>query len=135
MQTVLELGEAEAARRRALGLKQGDVAARAGISQESLSRFERGRLAEFGSRKLLAVLAAQRMELEFAEVGASGSLDELRRERGASHEHVRLCDRPRSRHPGSARRLEEFNDVSGRRGRGSISPPCHACAEAAIHLG
>ncbi|MGY0611134.1 MULTISPECIES: XRE family transcriptional regulator [unclassified Luteimonas] len=82
MQTVLELGEAVAARRRSLGLKQGDVAARAGVSQESLSRFERGKLAEFGSRKLLAVLAALGMELEFAEVGASGSLDELRRERG-----------------------------------------------------
>lgn len=82
MQTVLELGEAVATRRRSLGLKQGDVAARAGVSQESLSRFERGKLAEFGSRKLLAVLAALGMELEFAEVGASGSLDELRRERG-----------------------------------------------------
>lgn len=82
MQTVFELGEAVAARRRTLGLKQGDVAARAGVSQESLSRFERGKLAEFGSRKLLAVLAALGMELEFAEVGASGSLDELRRERG-----------------------------------------------------
>ncbi|MEN1927585.1 XRE family transcriptional regulator [Luteimonas sp. MJ250] len=82
MQTVFELGEAVAVRRRSLGLKQGDVAARAGVSQESLSRFERGKLAEFGSRKLLAVLAALGMELKFAEVGASGSLDELRRERG-----------------------------------------------------
>lgn len=82
MQTVLELGEAVATRRRALGLKQGDVATSAGVSQESLSRFERGKVAEFGSRKLLAVLAALGMELEFVEIGASGSLDELRRERG-----------------------------------------------------
>ncbi len=82
MQTVLELGEAVAARRRSLGLKQGEVASRAGVPQESLSRFERGKLAEFGSRKLLAVLAALGMELQFVEVGASGSLDELRRERG-----------------------------------------------------
>lgn len=82
MQSVHELGEAVATRRRSLGLKQGDVAARAGVSAESLSRFERGKLAEFGSRKLLAVLAALGMELEFAEVKASGSLDELRRERG-----------------------------------------------------
>lgn len=82
MRTVRELGEAVAARRRHLGLKQGDVAARASITQESLSRFERGKLAELGSRKLLAVLAALGMELEFAEVGAAGSLDELRRERG-----------------------------------------------------
>ncbi|RYD14822.1 MAG: XRE family transcriptional regulator [Lysobacteraceae bacterium] len=82
MQTVQELGEAVAIRRRSLGMKQGDVAARAGVSQEGLSRFERGKLAEFGSRKLLAVLAVLGMELQFAEIGASGSLDELRRERG-----------------------------------------------------
>lgn len=82
MQTMQELGEAIAARRRSLGLKQGDVAARAGISQEVLSRFERGKLAEFGSRKLLAVLAALGLELKFVETGAAGSLDELRRERG-----------------------------------------------------
>jgi HTH-type transcriptional regulator / antitoxin HipB len=82
MQTIVELGEAVATRRRFLGLKQGDVAARAGVSQEVLSRFERGKLPEFGSRKLLAVLAALGMELQFEEVGASGSLDALRRERG-----------------------------------------------------
>ena len=82
MQTVLELGEAVAARRRSLGLKQGDVAVRAGVAQAALSRFERGKLAEFGSRKLMAVLAVLGMELQFAEMGVSGSLDELRRERG-----------------------------------------------------
>ena len=82
MQTVQELGEAIAHRRRSLGLKQGDVASRAGVAQAALSRFERGKLPEFGSRKLLAVLAALDMELHFAEVGAAGSLDELRKERG-----------------------------------------------------
>lgn len=82
MQTLPELGEAVAARRRALGLKQGEVAAQAGLAQEALSRFERGKLAEFGSRKLMAVLAALGMELQFVEIGVSGSLDELRRERG-----------------------------------------------------
>ena len=82
MQTVLELGQEVAARRRQLGLKQGDVALRAGISQEMLSRLERGKLAEFGSRKLLAVLAVLGLQLQFEQVGTSGSLDELRRERG-----------------------------------------------------
>ncbi len=84
MQTLHELGVAAAGRRRALGLKQGEVAARAGISQEALSRFEHGRLAEFGSRKLLAVLAVLGMELQFVELGHSGSLDELRLERGGA---------------------------------------------------
>jgi len=82
MQTVQELGEAIALRRRSLALKQADVASRAGVAQAALSRFERGKLPEFGSRKLLAVLAALGMELQFAEIGAAGSLDELRKERG-----------------------------------------------------
>jgi transcriptional regulator with XRE-family HTH domain len=82
MQTVLEIGAALAERRRSLGLKQGEVATQAGITQEALSRLERGRLAEFGSRKLMAVLAVLGMELTFVEMGISGSLDELRRERG-----------------------------------------------------
>lgn len=84
MQTLRELGAAVAAKRRLLGLKQGDVAGRAGITQEALSRFERGKVAEFGSRKLLAVLAVLDMELQFVEVGMHGSLDELRRERGGA---------------------------------------------------
>ena len=84
MQTLMEIGAAVAGRRRSVGLKQGEVAARAGISQEMLSRFERGKSAEFGSRKLLAVLAVVGMELQFTETDVSGSLDELRRERGGA---------------------------------------------------
>ena len=84
METLRELGTAAAARRQALGLKQGAVAAQAGITQETLSRFERGQVSEFGSRKLLAVLAVLGLELRFHEAGASGLLDELRKERGAS---------------------------------------------------
>ncbi len=81
MQTLQELGEAVATRRKRLGLKQGDVAAQAGITPESLSRFERGRSAEFGARKLLAVLAVLDAELEVVAQGQAGNLDELRRER------------------------------------------------------
>lgn len=71
-----------ASRRRKLGLKQGSVAAQAGVAAESLSRLERGHVAEFGSRKLLAVLAVLGLELQVVEAGSSGSLDELRKERG-----------------------------------------------------
>src|ERR1700722_8058461 len=84
MKTLQELGAAVAARRQALRLRQKAVAYQAGVTPESLSRFERGRASEFGSRKLLAVLAVLGFELEFTESGRSGSLDELRRERAKS---------------------------------------------------
>ena len=78
MQTLQELGLAVAQRRRVLGLRQQVVAAQAGITPESLSRFERGRLAELGARKLLAILG---MELDLVLTRQSGMLDELRIER------------------------------------------------------
>jgi len=81
VKTLQELGEAVAQKRRELGLRQAAVAAQAGVTAESLSRFERGRSAEFGSRKLLAVLAVLSMELDFIAAGQAGTLDELRRER------------------------------------------------------
>ena len=81
MKTLQQLGEAVASRRKAFGVRQSAVAAQAGITQETLSRFERGHTAEFGSRKLLAVLAVLGMEIDFAETGMAGSLDELRKER------------------------------------------------------
>jgi len=84
MKTLKQLGEAIALRRRELGLRQHNVALQAGLSPESLSRFERGHAAEFGSRKLLSVLAVLGMELQFTASGISGSLDELRRERAKS---------------------------------------------------
>ena len=64
-----------------MGLRQAAVAQQAGVTAESLSRFERGRSAEFGARKLLAVLAVLGMEVDFVVAGQSGTLDELRRER------------------------------------------------------
>lgn len=84
MKTIQELGVAASNRRKLLGLKQGDVAVLAGITPESLSRFERGRSPEFGSRKLLAVLAVLGSELEVVTQSQSGNLDELRRERASS---------------------------------------------------
>lgn len=84
MQTLHELGEAVATRRKALKLRQKVVAERAGITAESLSRFERGRSAEFGARKLLAVLSVLGLELELTPEGQGGTLDELRLERNRS---------------------------------------------------
>jgi HTH-type transcriptional regulator/antitoxin HipB len=84
MKTITDLGLAVAERRKKQGLRQGQVARQSGITQESLSRFENGQLSEFGSRKLLAVLAVLGLEMNFTEVGMSGTLDELRRERGGT---------------------------------------------------
>lgn len=67
MTTLQQLGTEIAERRRQLGLKQIDVAQQSGVTAESLSRFERGRLPEFGSRKLIAVLAAVGMEIRLIE--------------------------------------------------------------------
>lgn len=74
MQSLNELGEAVARRRHALGVKQGQVAEKAGITQESLSRFERGRATEFGARKLLAVLAVLGMEIRFSETAVGSHI-------------------------------------------------------------
>ena len=84
MQTLAELGEAVGVRRKALKMSQSDVARLAGLTRETLVRFERGQLTEFGSRKLLAVLAVLDLEMSFVEAGVSGTLDELRRERGGA---------------------------------------------------
>jgi transcriptional regulator with XRE-family HTH domain len=81
MKTLQDLGESIAARRKQLGLQQREVAALAGITAESLSRFERGRSAEFGARKLLAILAVLGAELDVVNEGQAGNLDELRLER------------------------------------------------------
>jgi HTH-type transcriptional regulator/antitoxin HipB len=78
------LGEAVAAQRKALKLNQSEVAMRSGLTRESLVRFERGQLSEFGSRKLMAVLAVLGLELTFTESGTAGTLDELRHERGGA---------------------------------------------------
>jgi HTH-type transcriptional regulator/antitoxin HipB len=84
MRTLSELGEAVAVQRKALKLHQSEVATRSGVTRESLVRFERGQLSEFGSRKLMAVLAVLGLELTFTEIGTAGTLDELRRERGGA---------------------------------------------------
>ena len=80
MQTTQELGSLVASRRKELKLKQTELARRAGLTPESLSRLERGHLSEFGVRKLMALLAALGLELQVVESGATGNLDELRKE-------------------------------------------------------
>lgn len=86
METLLEIGQAIAVRRKQLKMRQKVVAVAANISAESLSRLERGQVAEFGARKLLNVLAVLGAEIEFVARHQAGNLDALRRERNeASH--------------------------------------------------
>ncbi|MDO9149720.1 MAG: hypothetical protein Q7U52_19025 [Hydrogenophaga sp.] len=81
MQTRQDLGDAVAARRKLPSLKRGGVAAQAGVTPASLSRVARGQVAEFGSRKRLAVGAVLGGELGIVAQGQAGHRDELRRER------------------------------------------------------
>jgi HTH-type transcriptional regulator / antitoxin HipB len=82
MKDLSELGEAIAARRKNCHFTQAELARQAGLTRELIARLEGGHIAEFGARKLLAVLAVLGLEMTFIEAGTSGSLDELRRERG-----------------------------------------------------
>jgi HTH-type transcriptional regulator / antitoxin HipB len=84
MKSLQELGNAVATRRKDRDLTQAELARQTGLSRELVTRLERGQLAEFGARKLLALLAALDLEMTFVESGTSGSLDELRRERSGA---------------------------------------------------
>ena len=81
MHSLSELGATLAVRRRALKLTQAELARRAGVSRELVSRLEGGSVPEVGVRKLIALLAALELELRVDERGAGETLDELRRER------------------------------------------------------
>ena len=84
MKSLGELGQQVAVRRKGRGLTQAELARQTGLSRELIARLEGGKVTEFGARKLLAVLAVLGLEMNFIEAGTSGSLDELRRERGAA---------------------------------------------------
>jgi HTH-type transcriptional regulator/antitoxin HipB len=84
MKTTAEIGQLLALRRKKLGMKQKDLAISAGIPGTSLSRFENGRLPEFGVRKLVSLLTVLGLELDVRPVGEAGNLDELRKELGGA---------------------------------------------------
>jgi transcriptional regulator with XRE-family HTH domain len=84
MNTLPELGETVARQRRERGLTQEELSRMTGLSRETIARFERGQLAEFGSRKLLSILGVLGLQITFTPEGYTGTLDELRRERSGS---------------------------------------------------
>lgn len=69
METLPEVGEAFKRMRKQAGKTQTEVAAAVGMRQEALSRFESGRGADFSLAKLLRLLQALDVQLEFVPAG------------------------------------------------------------------
>ena len=63
------IGTVLARRRKALRLRQTDVAERAGVSRATLDALENGRMAELGFAKVARILAAVGLDLRLAEAG------------------------------------------------------------------
>ncbi|UUM22191.1 hypothetical protein [Mycoavidus sp. SF9855] len=66
------------------------MAVQSGITQESLARFERGHVSEFGSRKLLAVLAVLGMSFTLLK-RCLGALLMSCAESGVVYDALNLC--------------------------------------------
>ena len=85
MRTLHELGQALADRRKARGLKQGKVAEQSGLSRSSIVPFwSEGNCQSLVHANCWLSSLFLGWRLTFTEVGKSGTLDELRRERGGT---------------------------------------------------
>ena len=73
----LRLGRRVRAVRVRLGLRQVDVAGRAGVSQDTVSRVERGRLGSLQVRTIRAVLAALEVDLRLDAAWRGGEIDRV----------------------------------------------------------
>jgi HTH-type transcriptional regulator / antitoxin HipB len=79
------IGSELARRRKALRLRQSDVAERAGVSRGTLDALENGRTGELGFAKVARILAAVGLDLRLAEAGPRRpTLEELMAE--AAHD-------------------------------------------------
>lgn len=81
MDCLQSLGKAVAQLRRDRGLTQKQLGDLSGLAQSTIARFETGGAAEFGSRKLLRLLAILGHELAFKPKNASFTLDDALAER------------------------------------------------------
>lgn len=86
MHTLFELGAAVRQARKAEGLTQEQLAARAGMVQETLSRFECGRGSDFSAAKLLRLVTALGYELTLTRRTRKPTLEDVldERKRGAN---------------------------------------------------
>jgi transcriptional regulator with XRE-family HTH domain len=75
------IAEKIASRRKALALRQAELAARAHVSVATIKVLEQGRLAELGFAKIVRILAALGLELELREANLGRpTLEDLRSE-------------------------------------------------------
>ncbi len=70
MKTLQELGREVAQLRKKQGMTQEQLGELVGMGQSTIARFEGGRVAEFGSSKLLRIFAALGRELATKKAGA-----------------------------------------------------------------
>lgn len=81
MSTLPDLGKRFQTLRKAAGKTQTQIAQITGMRQEALSRFERGRSNDFSLGKMLRLLQALEMEMNFQPVTARPTLDSVLDER------------------------------------------------------
>ena len=79
--TLQDAGERYQQLRKAAGKTQSEVAAAAGLRQETLSRFERGRASDLSTTKLLRLLEVLGMQMAFVPATRRPNLNELLQER------------------------------------------------------
>ena len=84
MKTLQELGQEVARMRVKRQLTQSKLALLSGLSRQSISKLEKGRIEELGTRKLMLILEALGLELSITPRGERGTLDQLRVERGGT---------------------------------------------------
>jgi HTH-type transcriptional regulator / antitoxin HipB len=81
MQAMPNVGSQFKALRKQAAKTQGEVAAAAGMRQEALSRFESGSAADFSLAKLLRLLQALNLELDFKAASRRPTLSTVLQER------------------------------------------------------
>ena len=81
MFSLAQIGEAVASARGSLGLRQIDLAARAGLSRATIDALENGRASDIGVSKLARILAVLGLELSLRpSTYERPTLDELMKE-------------------------------------------------------
>ena len=83
--TLPDLGRRFRALRKAAGKTQTELATAVGMRQEALSRFESGAGADFSLAKLLRLLQALELELDFRPVVRRPTLNDVLREVKQGH--------------------------------------------------